>query len=463
MISSALEGKTVGMIPLGCAKNLIDAEIMLGRLAEAGAIVSFDPAASDVLLINTCGFIDPAKEEAIRTVLSSHQERESSEREERQKIVVTGCLSQRYREDLPALLPEVDLFLGLDEVDKIAEHLERLFLPEGGSRREAISPDSRYLPDFSSPRFPLTPGHLAYVKIAEGCNHPCTFCIIPRIRGRFRSRTISSIAREVEALVARGVREVILISQDSTYFGRDRLKGGTPERGAAVGESPADLLSALDELSGDFWIRVLYTHPAHWNERLIRTFAAAGKVARYVDVPFQHIADPVLRRMQRGTSEAQLRELLAALRGSIPGVAIRTTFLVGFPGESEADFQKLLQFVGEARFDRLGVFSYSQEEGTRSARLEGQLPAEEKKRRWEEVMARQKEIVRIRAPESIGRRIRVLVDSPGLARSAADAPEVDGKVFVSPKLAPGTFADVVIRGASDYDLIAREAPFVGNA
>ncbi len=463
MTSPSLEGKTVGMIPLGCAKNLIDAEIMLGRLAEAGAAVSFDPASSDILIVNTCGFIDPAKEEAIRTVLSSHQERESSGREERQKIVVTGCLSQRYREDLPALLPEVDLFLGLDEVDRIAEHLSHLLFPAGGSRREAISSDSRFLPDFSSPRFPLTPGHLAYVKIAEGCNHPCTFCIIPRIRGRFRSRTIASIVQEVEALIARGVREVILISQDSTYFGKDRLRSGTVAVGSSEGETLADLLSALDEIPGDFWIRVLYTHPAHWSERLIETFARARKLVRYVDVPFQHIADPVLERMQRGTSEAQLRALLAAFRQGIPGVILRTTFLVGFPGESEEDFQKLLRFVGEARFDHLGVFSYSQEEGTRSARHAGQVPEAEKKRRWEELMARQKEIVRSRAPAWIGRRIRVLVDSPGMARSASDAPEVDGRVFVSPKLTPGTFAEVVVRGVSDYDLIARETAHVGSS
>ncbi|QSR85856.1 30S ribosomal protein S12 methylthiotransferase RimO [Methylacidimicrobium sp. B4] len=450
------------MIPLGCAKNLIDAEIMLGRLAEAGAAVSFDPSSSDILIVNTCGFIDPAKEEAIRTVLSSHQERETSGREGRQKIVVTGCLSQRYREDLPSLLPEVDLFLGLDEVDRIAEHLAHLLLPDGGVRREAISSDSRFLPDFSSPRFPLTPSHLAYVKIAEGCNHPCTFCIIPRIRGRFRSRTISSIVQEVEALIARGVREVILISQDSTYFGKDRLRRDTVASASREGETLADLLSALDEIPGDFWIRVLYTHPAHWSERLIETFAGARKLVRYVDVPFQHIADPVLERMQRGTSEAQLRELLAALRQAIPGVALRTTFLVGFPGESEEDFQKLLRFVGEARFDRLGVFSYSQEEGTRSAQHAAQVPEAEKKRRWEELMARQKEVVRSQAPAWIGRRIRVLVDSPGIARSASDAPEVDGRVFVSPKLTPGTFAEVVVRGVSDYDLIAREAARVSS-
>ncbi|CAB4242679.1 Ribosomal protein S12 methylthiotransferase RimO [Methylacidimicrobium sp. AP8] len=456
MTSPSLVGKTVGIIPLGCAKNLIDAEIMLGRLAEAGAAISLDPASSDILIINTCGFIDPAKEEAIRTVLAAHQERETSGKGERQKIVVTGCLSQRYRNDLPSLLPEVDLFLGLDEVDKIAEHLSDLLLPIGGARRDAISPDSRFLPDFSSPRFPLTPAHLAYVKIAEGCNHPCTFCIIPRIRGRFRSRTIASIVPEVRALIARGVREVILVSQDSTYFGRDRSPR-TPLGSSASGETLADLLRTLEEIPGDFWIRVLYTHPAHWTERLMETFAEARKLVRYIDVPFQHIADPVLERMQRGTSETQLRELLAAFRQRIPGVAIRTTFLVGFPGESEEDFQKLLRFVEEARFDRLGVFSYSQEEGTRSARQKVQVPETVKKRRWEELMAKQKEIARRRALDQVGQRIRVLVDSPGIARSAADAPEVDGRVYVSPKLSPGTFADVVVRGASDYDLIAREA------
>ncbi|MDD2677071.1 MAG: 30S ribosomal protein S12 methylthiotransferase RimO [Methylacidiphilaceae bacterium] len=457
MTPLSLEGKTVGMIPLGCAKNLIDAEIMLGRLAEAGAVVSFEPASSDVLIINTCGFIDPAKEEAIRTVLSAHQERERSGRSPSQKIVVTGCLAQRYREDLPSLLPEVDLFLGLDEVDKIAEHVARLLpIRNEDFRQDAISSDSRFLPDFSSPRFPLTPSHLAYVKIAEGCNHPCTFCIIPRIRGRFRSRSTASLVHEVEETIARGVREVILISQDSTYFGRDRMRNDTAPDGSTRGETLADLLCALDQIPGDFWIRVLYTHPAHWNNQLIQAFASARKVVRYVDVPFQHVADPVLQRMQRGTSEAQLRELLASLRREIPGVAIRTTFLVGFPGESEDDFQRLLDFVGEARFERLGVFSYSQEEGTRSARLEGQIPATEKKQRWETLMARQKEIVRSRAADEIGRKIRVLVDSPGLARSAADAPDVDGRVFVSPKLAPGTFADVLIQGASDYDLIARE-------
>ncbi|MGD9896008.1 MAG: 30S ribosomal protein S12 methylthiotransferase RimO [Candidatus Methylacidiphilaceae bacterium] len=452
------------MVPLGCAKNLIDAEIMLGRLAEAGAIVSFEPASSEILIINTCGFIDPAKEEAIRAVLSSQQERENSGRQERQKIVVTGCLAQRYREELPSLLPEVDLFLGLDEVDKIATHLARLLVPGDGSfRRDTISPDSRFLPDFSSPRFPLTPGHLAYVKIAEGCNHPCTFCIIPQIRGRFRSRSTASILHEVEELVARGVREVILISQDSTYFGRDRIRNEAAPDSSTGSESLADLLSALDQVPGDFWIRVLYTHPAHWNQRLIETFAATRKVVRYVDVPFQHITDSVLGRMRRGTSEAQLRGLLASLRQGIPGVAIRTTFLVGFPGESESDFERLLQFVGEARFERLGVFAYSQEEGTRSARLEGQLPAHEKARRWQALMAQQEEIVQNRASDYVGQNLRVLVDAPGLARSAADAPDVDGRVLVSRKLTPGTFADVVIERASGYDLIARETGCVRGA
>jgi len=295
------------------------------------------------------------------------------------------------------------------------------------------------------------------VKIAEGCNHPCTFCIIPQIRGRHRSRTVESVAAEARALVADGVKELNLISQDTTFFGMDtwaqRPNPRTPvdsSRGAAL----TTLLHQLQAIAGDFWIRLLYTHPAHWSDELIRTIAGCPKVARYVDMPLQHISDRMLDAMQRETDGRHIRDLVRRLRAGIPGITLRTTFIVGFPGETEADVEELCAFIRETRFERLGVFRFSQEEGTRAARLPGQIPAPEKERRWHRVMALQKSIAAEVSKTQVGRTLKVLVEEPGVARGEADAPDIDGRVYVPRSLPVGEFAKVKITGAHAYDLLA---------
>ncbi|PTY04200.1 hypothetical protein DB346_05045 [Verrucomicrobia bacterium LW23] len=299
---------------------------------------------------------------------------------------------------------------------------------------------------------------MAYVKIAEGCNHPCSFCVIPRMRGKHRSRTVESVVREVRQLVAEGVKEINLISQDTTYFGMDMWEGKTGPRqpvDSSRGDSLCTLLRQLNAIEGDFWIRILYTHPAHWSDELIETIAACDKVARYIDMPLQHIADNMLNLMRRETDRKHIVDLIARMRAGIPGLSLRTTFIVGFPGETAEDFDTLMDFIRETRFERMGVFKYSQEEGTRASRMEGHLHHRTKQSRWEKAMKLQKEIARDVSKASLGKTVRVLVDRPGVARSFADAPDIDGRVLVDPKLPVGSFADVVIRGTTDYDLIAR--------
>ena len=295
------------------------------------------------------------------------------------------------------------------------------------------------------------------MKIAEGCNHPCTFCIIPQIRGRHRSRTVASVVAEVRQLVSEGVKEINLISQDTTFFGMDtweeRPNPRTPvdsSRGTAL----TSLLRELNAVEGDFWIRILYTHPAHWSDELIRTIAECPKVARYVDMPLQHISDRMLAAMQRETGGAYIRDLLRRIRAGIPGIALRTTFIVGFPGETEADFDELCEFVRGSRFERLGVFRYSQEEGTRAGRMQGQVAAKEKERRWHRLMALQREIAASVSATNVGKTVRVLVDETGIARGEADAPDIDGRVYVPRELSVGSFARVTINGHHDYDLLA---------
>ena len=323
-----------------------------------------------------------------------------------------------------------------------------------------VTPRSAYIPDYDTPRFRLTPKHTAYVKIAEGCNHPCTFCIIPQIRGRHRSRTVASVVAEARQLVAEGVRELNLISQDTTFFGMDtweeRPSPRTPvdsTRGTAL----TSLLRELNAIDGDFWIRILYTHPAHWSDELIRTIAECPKVARYVDMPLQHISDRMLGLMQRETSGDYIRDLVRRIRAGIPGIALRTTFIVGFPGETEADVDELCAFIREAKFERLGVFRYSQEEGTRAGKMADQIPAKEKEKRWHRLMRLQHEIAGQVGQEAIGRELTVLVEEPGVARGEADAPDIDGRVYVPRNLPVGEFAEVTVTGSHDYDLLALPA------
>ncbi|MDR0901744.1 MAG: 30S ribosomal protein S12 methylthiotransferase RimO [Opitutaceae bacterium] len=451
----------VSLISLGCAKNLVDSEIMVGHIQRAGMTVIPEAAKADVVIINTCSFLDSSKEESINTILEAHQNRGLRKRRKEQKIIVAGCMAQRYAKELPGELPEVDAFIGLDQITRVAPIIEEIFARERGlhdAPGSFVTPRSTYIPDYDTPRFRLTPRHYAYIKIAEGCNHPCAFCIIPQIRGRHRSRTVESVVAEARRLVAEGARELNLISQDTTFFGMDtwdeRPNPRTPvdsTRGSAL----TTLLRELQAIEGDFWIRLLYTHPAHWSDELIRTIAECPKVARYVDMPLQHISNHMLGAMKRETSSAHVRDLIARIRAGIPGIALRTTFIVGFPGETGADIDELCAFISETKFERLGVFRYSQEDGTRAAKMENQHTAKTKDARWHRVMALQKEISAGINRSFAGRTLRVLVESPGVARGEADAPDIDGRVFVPKTLPPGAFATVKITGARDYDLLAR--------
>ncbi|ACB76845.1 30S ribosomal protein S12 methylthiotransferase RimO [Opitutus terrae] len=451
----------VSLISLGCAKNLVDSEIMVGHLHQAGMAVIPEAEKADVVIVNTCSFIDSSKEESIGHILEVHQHRGLRKRRKEQKLIVAGCMSQRFSKDLSSSLhDEVDAFIGLDQVTKVAPIIQEIYARERTKTDDPVSfveGRSTFIPDYDTPRFRLTPKHFAYVKIAEGCNHPCTFCIIPQIRGRHRSRTVESVVAEVRQLVREGVKEINLISQDTTFFGMDtweqRPNPRTPVdsgRGTAL----TTLLRQLNAIEGDFWIRLLYTHPAHWSDELIRTIAECPKVARYIDIPLQHISDAMLSRMQRETSGGYIRDLIARIRAGIPGIAVRTTFIVGFPGETDADVDELCAFISETKFERLGVFRYSQEDGTRAAKMPEQLSAKTKEARWHRTMALQKQIAADVSKTYVGRTLRVLVEEPGVARGEADAPDIDGRVYVPRELPVGEFADVTVTGYHDYDLLA---------
>jgi ribosomal protein S12 methylthiotransferase len=511
----------VGLVSLGCAKNLVDAEIMLGSLMRDGVEITNDAAAADVVIVNTCSFIDAAQEESVDAILESSQIREAQNRG--QGLIVSGCLPQRFKEELPKLLPEVDAFMGIDQVAQVGKIVQQAIehravrlastvpvspgkkavMRKLGAVTESAPPplvdvNSRpvYIPDYGTPRFRLTPKHFAYVKIAEGCNHPCSFCIIPRMRGSHRSRPQSDVVREARQLVADGVKEINLISQDSTYYGLDLRpeRNGSiaaPEKfKAATKALPANattlctLLRELNAIEGDFWIRLLYTHPAHWTDELIETIAACDKVVRYVDMPLQHIHATMLERMRRETSREYIEELIARMRAGIPGIALRTTFIVGFPGETPEYFESLLEFIRATRFERLGIFTYSHEEGTRASKMAQQVPEAVKKRRREQAMAEQLKIAREISASFVGREMRALVekkaagsDASGVsswehglirsgegaaargrflvARGPADAPDIDGRIYIrGAKLPEGEFARVRIVGHTDYDLIA---------
>jgi ribosomal protein S12 methylthiotransferase len=459
---AAAAGKIVkvGLVSLGCAKNLVDSEIMAGHLHQAGMALTPNADEADVMIVNTCSFIDAAKEESIGAILETNQKRGMHRRHKAQKLIVAGCMAQRFATELRASMPEVDAFIGLDQLTQIAPIIEGLMAKDRAEEEAPenfVTPQPRFIPDFDTPRFRLTPNHTAYVKIAEGCNHPCSFCIIPQMRGRHRSRTVGSIVAEARQLVAEGVREMNLISQDTTYFGMDRWEEKAGPRApvdSSRGDSLTALLRELQKIEGDFWIRLLYTHPAHWSDELIRTIAECPKVARYVDMPLQHISDPMLEAMRRETSSQHIRDLIKRIRAGVPGIALRTTFIAGFPGETKEDFETLLQFIEETRFERLGVFRYSKEEGTRAAKREGHLPSRTKESRWKRAMALQRRIALEQSAAAVGRKIRVLVEAPGLARSEADAPEVDARVFVPENLPVGQFAEVTVVAAREYDLIA---------
>lgn len=479
----------VGMISLGCAKNLVDAEIMLGSVLEQGMEITADADEADVLVVNTCAFIDSAKEESIGAILQAHQERGLTTRHN-QKLIVSGCMSQRFARELRNELPEVDAFIGLDQIAQLGTIVEAVLrehrtpnvqrptsnlatssvFPSSalGVRRSALDVDDKsslafadsrptYIPDYDTPRFRLTPAHSAYVKIAEGCNHPCSFCVIPRMRGKHRSRTIDSVVAEIRGLVKEGVREINLISQDTTYYGMDlwaEKAGPRQPVDSQRGPTLSRLLREIQRIEGEFWVRLLYTHPAHWSGELIQTIAECDKVARYIDIPLQHIDEMMLIRMRRETSRAHIEQLLDNLRAGIPGLALRTTFIVGFPGETDEQFEELIRFIERRRFDRLGIFKYSQEEGSRAAKMPDQIPVGIKNARYRRAMSVQQKIAREIAESKIGQKARLLVDEPHIARTEVDAPEVDTRVILKKAGPVGEFVTRTIINSRGYDLVA---------
>ena len=443
------------IVSLGCAKNLVDSEVMSTHMLEAGFSQAEETKAA-VLIINTCAFIDAAKQEAIDTIFSYTRARERGEAPAQQRIIVAGCLSQRYADQLVKLMPEVDTFVGVDYVCHIGK-IARACL-DGKAEKIYNTKVSTLMPDFGETRFRHTEKHTAYVKIAEGCNHACAYCIIPRIRGKHRSRPQANVLREIKALVESGVREINLIAQDTTYYGMDRWKekaGKTSGVDSSRGESLASLLRAANEIPGDFQLRVLYTHPAHWSEELIETFATCDKVAKYVDIPLQHISDHILHEQRRMTDGDTIRRLIRRLREAVPGIGIRTTFISGLPGETEEDHAELCDFVREFRFERAGVFPYSREEGTLAAKMKPQVHAATRKRRANELSMIIAGIADEIGQECVGKKMRVLVDSPGVARGPWDAPDVDGAIHVDPALPVGEFAEVEITDSIAYELFAQ--------
>src|ERR1700682_282661 len=446
----------IGMISLGCAKNLVDAEIMLGSVLQHGMEITTSAEDADVLVINTCAFIDSAKEESIQAILEAHQQRGLSKRPH-QKLIVSGCMAQRFSRELREALPEVDAFIGLDQVGEFGTIVERVVAGVGSAGQSFVTARPAYIPDYDTPRFRLTPAHSAYLKIAEGCNHPCSFCVIPQMRGKHRSRSPASVLAEIRGLVAEGVREINLISQDTTYYGMDlwpEKAGPRQPVDSSRGPTLTALLREIQEIDGNFWVRLLYTHPAHGSDELIGTIAECDKVARYIDIPLQHIVESMLQRMRRETSQQHIVDLMAKLRAGIPDLAIRTTFIVGFPGETDEEFETLLDFIRRTRFERLGIFKYSQEEGSRAAKMEGQIPTKLKNKRYRVAMSLQQEIAHEIAREKVGRELKLLVDQPLIARTEADAPDIDTRVILSEPAPVGEFVWRRITGSRGYDLLA---------
>lgn len=436
---------TVSLVNLGCPKNQVDAEVMLGQLTAAGYQIAEAADQADLVVVNTCSFIQEAKEESIRTILEAGGLKRTGRC---RALVVSGCLAQRYGQDLPVLLPEVDAFVGTGEFPRIAEIARAALRRRGGERLWVTGHSALVTADL--PRRLLTPGHCAYLKISEGCDRTCSFCAIPAIRGRMQSRTQEDILVEARRLAASGVREIILVSQETTAYGADR-----GERHGLV-----SLLTALLEIPALRWIRLHYLYPTQVTPELIALLAAEPRLCRYVDLPLQHSQGPILKAMRRGGDGQSLRRLLTRIREAVPDVTLRTSFITGFPGETREHFQGLLAFVKEMRFDRVGVFCYSDEEGTAAADLHPKVPRRVAEARRARLMAVQAGIAEEKGRALIGSLQEVLVDGPapefpGLlcGRSAAFAPEVDGTVYLQGAAVPaGTFVRARIREAFEHDL-----------
>ena len=468
----------IGLVSLGCPKNLVDSEVMLGLAQSAGHELTNDAQSADVLVVNTCAFIDAAKQESIDAILEMARHKQDGAC---RKLIVTGCMAERYRNELKKEIPEIDAVLGTGEIPGIvdaigdAQHgpsvapLAFFRGPEAPGTRHsapgtlhqhdalgALHPAPSYLYDADTPRLLATPRHYAYIKIAEGCDYKCAFCIIPKLRGAYRSRPAESVVAEARRLAERGVKELLLVSQDTTFYGIDR-----GERGAL-----ARLLRELNRIDGLEWIRLLYLYPTTIDDQTLAAMADCDKVCKYVDLPLQHASNGVLARMKRPGTRRTYDALLERIRQRVPGVALRTTFIVGFPGEADADVDELCDFVASHRFEHVGVFTYSHEEGTSAHQLPDDVPRRAKTARRNRVMSLQRRLVRLRHRTAIGRRARIMVDGPSgdhelvlKGRLATQAPDIDASVYLTEcdpsALRAGDLAEVEIVGAREYDLLAR--------
>ena len=482
------------MISLGCPKNLVDSEVMLGLAQQGGHQLTQDAGEAEVLIVNTCAFIDSAKQESIDTILEMARHKTDGNC---RRLIVTGCMAERYRDQLMKEIPEIDAVLGTGQVPEIVGAITGGVTPmtfyRGSSSTGTLAPGTvaprtpaprtvapstlapgtlapgtrepgtrepaglpTYIYDADTPRVLATPKHYAYLKIAEGCDYKCAFCIIPTLRGAYRSRPAESIVREARALADRGVKELLLISQDTTFYGIDRHERG------ALGR----LLRELNGVDGLEWIRLLYLYPTTIDDDTLTAMADCDKLCNYIDLPLQHASNAVLKRMKRPGTRQTYDTLLTRIRARVPGVALRTTFIVGFPGEVEADVEELCGFIGDHAFDHVGVFTYSHEEGTSAYQLDDDVPARSKSARRSRVMGLQKRLVRTRQRARIGERVRVMVDGPSAdhdlvikARLATQAPDIDASVFLTEcdpsSVRPGDFAEVEIVGSRGYDLIGR--------
>lgn len=444
-----IEMKRVGLISLGCPKNQVDAEIMLGHLTKAGFIITNKEDEAEIAIVNTCGFINDAKEESVERIIEAARLKENGSCK---ALIVAGCLSERYKEDLAKELPEVDVFIGISEIEKIAEVCRELIDKAGHIDQplQVQEPSSRIL---------INPQHYAYVKIAEGCNNKCSYCTIPSIRGRYKSREIESIIKEVEQLVSKGVKEINIVAQDTTDYGLDIYKK----------RRLAELLKELVKIKNLLWIRLLYTYPEHFDDELIDIIASEEKICNYIDIPIQHIDDEILKKMKRKSTEKKIRGLIERLRRMIPDIVLRTSLITGFPGETEAQYKRLYDFVKETEFHRLGVFAYSKEEGTAASAYKNQITQKIKHRRRNEIMRLQSKISLNKNRELIGKTLKALVN--GLSNESelliegryyGQAPEVDGVVYINDvgpnsrsPLQSGDFVNVEITEAHQYDLVGK--------
>ena len=438
--------KSVHIVTLGCPKNRVDSEVMLGGLLQEGWALEQEAEKADVIVVNTCAFIEASKTESVNAILEAAKHKESGKA---RKLVVAGCLSQRYPEELAKALPEVDHFVGTSAY----AGLPKLLADVDGAPRQVI-PDPEYIHDAKTPRVNSLPSYTAYLKVSEGCDNDCAFCIIPKLRGAQRSRPIADVVEEAERLAAEGARELNLVAQDLTAYGHDLP--GRPKLQQLVRE--------LGKVQGVRWVRLHYAYPRNFPDDLVAAIRDTENVVKYLDMPVQHASDRLLRSMRRGRNAAFLRELLGKLRKEIPGIVLRTSLIVGLPGETEEDFQELLSFIREQRFERLGIFTYSQEEGTDAGTMEGQLPEALKQERWREAMALQASINQEQQQALVGREVEVLVEGVHeetehllVGRHAGQAPEIDGTVILNDvgdlEVGPGDLVKVRVEEAHAYDLV----------